>query len=99
MSAVEVCVGEDKSWKTILIYRAGEGISLERRDLSGRPVERMDISLAELHGLGPAAADLIAALSNADATPADEATHSRRGSTGSSELGNSPSSLDRGSQK
>ena len=98
MSAHEVCVGEDKAWKTILIYRAGEGIAIERRSLTSAKVERLDISLGELTGLAPAASNLASILQNADVPPVEPAIGSPKGFRASPARGNSPSSNQRGTR-
>ena len=96
MSAVKVSEGENGLWKTNLVYRAEIGIALERHDEAKEEPDVFPISLEELRGLAPAAAELWSQLESADVPPVSVKTPSRPGSKASPAPGNSPSSSQRG---
>ena len=95
-SAVRISEAGDGSCKTNLVYRAGVGIALERHTEGRAKPETFAITMDELKGLAPAAADLWSQLENADVPPVDAETPSRNTSKASPEPANSPSSRRRG---
>lgn len=70
-------VYEGGKWKTLLIYRSEDGVTLERVHRESGRRDRFELSREELAGLAPAAERLVRTLSNAPAESAGVSTPSR----------------------